>query len=368
MAATVSTLTSNVTAPVNFVLMKALLSAARKKLPFFNGTLPGTLEKGKGSASVKWRRIENLSSATTALTEVTGTAAAFLGRDAVQPTITDVTVAIAKYGNAILTTEEIDLFNVNSKAAQLMETLGANAGESLNLLMESAFSSGVVSGMTRFSNGSAGGAATVSTVTSAITLTDIKWMVNRLNRNSAMLFTPMGTGSTNIGTSPIRQSYYGICHVDVEEDIRGLSGFIPVEQYGGYTETMAFEFGTVGGVRFCSTEIVPIATNVTSSSATGWLRGATSTGGTNADVYRTYIYGKEAVGSVGLGNMHATSAYEMYDPTKPPAVELIAHQPGSSGIFDMFNEMGSIAWKAWFAGKVLNSNWIGQIRSGASNL
>jgi hypothetical protein len=44
MAATASTLTSNVTAPVNFVLMKALLSAARKKLPFFNGTLAGELE------------------------------------------------------------------------------------------------------------------------------------------------------------------------------------------------------------------------------------------------------------------------------------------------------------------------------------
>lgn len=368
MAATATTLTSNVTAPVNFVLMKALLSAARKKLPFFNGTLPGELSKGQGSASVKWRRIENLNASTTALSEITGTAAAFLGRDAVQPTITDVTQAIAKYGNLILTTEEIDLFNVNSKAAQLMDTLGANAGESLNLLMEAAFSSGVVSGMTRFSNGSAGGAATISTVTSAITLTDIKFMVNKLNRNSARPFTSMATGSQNIGTSPVRSSFYGIAHVDVEEDIRGLSGFIPVEQYGGYTETMPFEFGAVGGVRWCATEIVPISTNVSSSSATGWLRGATSTGGTNADVYKTYIYGQEAVGSVGLGNMHATNSYEMYDPKKPPAVELIYKQPGSSGIFDPYNEMGSLAWKAWFAGKVLNSNWIGLIRSGASNL
>ena len=368
MAATVSTLTSNVTAPVNFVLMKGLLSAARKKLPFFNGALPGSLEKSGGSMSVKWRRIENLAAATTALTEVTGTAAAFLGRNAVQPTITDVSKAIAKYGNAILTTEEIDLFNVNSKAAQLMDTLGANAGESLNLLVESAISTDVVAGMTRFANGSAGGAASVSTITREITLTDIKFMVNKLNRNSARVFTPVGYGSTNIGTSPVRSSYYGICHVDVEEDIRGLSGFIPVEQYGGYTETMPFEFGTVGGVRFCSTEIIPVSTNVTSSSATGWLRGAQSSGGTNADVYTTYIYGKEAFGTVGLGNMHATSSYEMYDPKTPPAVELIYHKPGSSGIFDMFNEMGSIAWKSWFAAKVLNTDWIGKIRSGATNL
>jgi N4-gp56 family major capsid protein len=345
--------------------MKALLSAARKKLPFFNGTLAGDLEKSKGSASVKWRRIENLTAATTALSEVTGTAAAFLGRSAVQPTITDVSVAMAKYGNAVLLTEEVDLYNVNSKTVQLMDTLGANAGESLNLLMEAVFAAAT---NIRYSNGSAGGAVSVSTITSPIVSTDIKYAVNKLNRNSAMLFTSQANGSTNIGTVPVRSSYYGIAHVDVEEDIRGISGFIPVEQYGGYTETMPFEFGAVNGVRWCSTEIIPVSTNVTSSSSTGWLRGGASSGATNVDVYTSYIFGKEAVGSVGLGNMHAATSYEMYDPKKPPAVELIAHQPGSSGIFDMFNEMGSIAWKAFFAGKILNDNWIIKVRTGASNL
>lgn len=367
MAATLTTFGTNVTAPVNFVLMKALLSAARKKLPFFNGTLAGELSKQKGSASVKWRRIENLTAATTALTEVSGTASAFLGRNSVQPTITDVTATMLKYGNPILLTEEVDLYNVNSRSVQLMDTLGANAGESLNLLMESVFS-GAATGMTRFSNGSAGGAASVSTITREITLTDIKFIVNKLNRNSAMQFTSNAYGSQNIGTSPVRSSYKGICHVDVEEDIRGLTGFIPVEQYGGYTETDPFEFGAVGGVRWASTEIIPVSTNITSSSGTGLLRGMQSSGSTNADVYSTYIYGKEAVGSVGLGNMHATTSSEMYDPSKPPAVELIYHAPGSSGIYDMFNEVGSLAWKAFFVGKILNDNWLGRIRSGASQL
>jgi N4-gp56 family major capsid protein len=366
MAATLTTLTSNITAPVNYVLMKALLSAARKKLPFFNGTLPGELVKSGGSASVKWRRIENLSPATTALSENTGTAAAFLGRNSVQPTITDITAAMAKYGNPILINEEVDLYNVNSKTVQLMDTLGANAGESLNLLMATEFANAAAA-MTRFSNGSTGG-ANVSAVSGVIALNDIKSIVNKLNRNSAQLFTAQANGSQNVGTVPVRQSYYGICHVDVEEDIRSISGFIPVEQYGGYAETVPFEFGAVGGVRWSSSEIVPISTNVSAVSGTGFLRGMVSSGGTNADVYSSYIYGKEAIGSVGLGNMHATSAYEMYDPKKPPAVELIVHQPGSSGVFDMFNEVGSIAWKSFFAAKILNDNWLGRIRSGASVL
>lgn len=66
--------------------------------------------------------------------------------------------------------------------------------------------------------------------------------------------------------------------------------------------------------------------------------------------------------------MHAATAYEMYNPAKPPAVELIYHAPGSSGVFDPYNEFGTLAWKTWFAGKVLNSNWIYQLRTGASSL
>ena len=361
MAATLTTLVSNITAPVDYVLMKALLMAARKRLPFFNGTLPGELMKKGGSASVKWRRIENLDAATTTLDEVSGTAAAFLGRSAVQPTITDVTVAVAKKGNAILLTEEVDLFNVNSDSVALMDTLGANAGLSLNILMEAVYSGAT---LIRYSNGAAGGGAADTDVNAAITLTDINYAVNQLNRNSGILFYSQGTGSVNVGTSPIRSSYRGICHVDVEIDIRALTGFIPVEQYAGYTETEPFEFGTVGGVRWASTEIIPISTGAGPDTSTG-LRGATTI---LNDIYSTYVYGKQAIGTVGLGNMHSTSNAEMYDPKKPPAVELIHHLKGSSGVFDMFNEVGSIAWKAYFAGKILNANWVVKIRSGASKV
>jgi N4-gp56 family major capsid protein len=335
--------------------METLLSAARKRLPYFNGTLPGKLEKQQGAASVKWRRIENLTAVTTALSEgaESVTPAFGNGRDSVRPTITDVTVAIAKFGNAITLSEEIDLFNVNSNSAALMDTLGANAGESLNTLMRDVFNGASI--IVR----SGGAVGTYSSVATAISVNDIKWSVNQLNRQSAMKFTPAGFGSQNVGTQPIRQSFYGICHVDVEEDIRGLTGFIAVEQYGGYTETEPGEFGAVGGVRWCSTEIAPIISDGSTESAV-----ATSFHGSSAllhHVYTSFIYGREAVGSVGLGENHAKEIYMMYD--RVPTVELIYHKPGTSGIADMFNERGSLAWKAWFAGKVLNGNWIVPIRT-----
>lgn len=358
--------TSYVALGVNFQLIKGLLSAARRHLPMFNGSLPGELTKNGSTASVKWERIDNLSPATTALAQIDGTSSSvFFGRSTVTPNVSNVSVAMAKYGNAILLNEELDLQQMNMRAMRFMDTLGANAGESLNLLMETAYSTGFT--QVRYSTGVAGGGANDSAIVSAIKLTDIQFAVNKLDRASAMKFTASATGSTNIGTSPVRQSYYGIAHPDVKEDIRGLTGFIGVEQYGGYTETIPFEFGAVGGVRWCDTEIIPISTGVTGASTaqgTQNLRGLGLNGG--YDAYSTYVYGKEAVGTVGLGNMHATTSYEMYDPKNPPAVELIYKPSGTVGT-DLYNEISSLAWKAWFAGKVLNVGWGVKIRSGASN-
>ena len=60
---------TDVVEEVNVQLMRGLLSALNKRLPFFNGSLPGTLE-GKGSTrSVRWERVENLAPATTPLAE-----------------------------------------------------------------------------------------------------------------------------------------------------------------------------------------------------------------------------------------------------------------------------------------------------------
>jgi len=351
MAALITNLATNVTAPVNYQLMRGLLSAVKKNLPYFNGSLPGTLTENNGAYAVRWERIENLTAVTSALSEPTGNATFFNGRDAVNPTVTRVDAAMAKYGNAITLTEEVDLVQVNARAMRFMDTLGANAGESLNGLMQTAVLAGVST--TRLS----GGVATSTAIVTAITANDIKYCVNQLNRNSAMKMFPVGIGSTNIGTAPIRASYFGICHPDNEEDIRALgTGFIPVEQYAGYTMTFPGEFGAMGGVRFSSTEIG----NITSDGATTSVNGFRGSSATANDIYDVLIYGMEAIGSVGLGEEHAKEIYQMYD--RVPAVQLIYHKPGTSGVADPFNEVGSLSWKAFFAGAVLNSNWVIRVR------
>lgn len=349
MALVVSNFGSDIPAPINNVYMRGLLSAARKTLPFFNGTVPGVLEKQGGSATVKWRRIENLAAVTTALSEVSpGSTIAFgIGRTSVRPTIFNTTKAVAKYGNAIMTTEEVDLFNINSGTMDLMDTLGANAGESLNSVARLEFDN---ASLIRY----ASGAANKSALVAEMKAVDVQWAVNKLERNSGMKMFTQATGNTNIGTSTVRSSYFGIVHPDVAHDIRQLTGFIGVEQYAGYTETIVGEFGAFGGCRFAMSEIAPIETGAGTTSTSNIFRGVSVD--TN-DVYTSYIYGKEAIGTVGLGVGYSTGVKMMYE-GKEQAIMLIQKKPGSSGIGDMFDEVGSIAWKAWHATKILNGNWL----------
>ena len=359
MASLITNSTTDISEEVNYQMMRGLLSAARKRLPFFNGSLPGELSGSGSTRSVLWERIENLTAVTTAISEPVGSTAWQNGRDLVQPTKNTKTATAQKFGNAIQLTEEVDLLQVNVKAIRLLDTLGANAGESLNELMIDEYQT-VTSTSVR--NGAA--ATTITSITTALTAGDIKWAVNHVNRNSGMKFTPMGTGSTNIGSSPIRDAYYGICHSDVEEDIRGITGFIGVEQYGGYTDTIPGEFGTVNGVRFSSTELSGVI-QIDSGGSRNTLR---ATGGVTAiDLYDTFIYAKEAVGTIALNSEHTTSSYKMYD-SVPSPIQLISHAPGSAGAGDPYNEIATIAWKAWFAAEVLNGKWLTRIRTGALDL
>ena len=349
--ATTTSFQSYVTAPVNNVLMRGLLSAARRVLPYFNGTIPGELMVNEGSATVKWRRIDNLALSTTALGEVSS-AVFGMGRSPSTPTVTDITKAVPKYGNFFYPSEEVDLFNVNSRAAQLLDNLGENAGASLNALSRNEFAN--ATNVYR-----SAGVASDDALDSQLTAGDIRYVVNQLNRQSAMKHFPMATGSENISTSTVRASYFGICHPDTEEDVRAITGFIGVEQYGGYTQTKVGEFGAVGGVRWCSTEISSIATGGANSASTDIYRGASEAAN---DVYETFIYGREAVGTVGLGDEFMTDVMMGGPETaQQSAIELITVPPTPS-VADPFGEVGVLAWKAWFAAKILNENWIWEVR------
>jgi N4-gp56 family major capsid protein len=352
MASPITTV-SDIAAPVDVVLQRTFLSNAKARCPYFVGSESAEIAEHAGSFTAKWRRYENLTPTTSALTALTGNVA-FPTRTAVQPTVTDITKAVSKYGNYILLNEEVDIVNPSNQSSKLSEVMGINAGQSLNRLQRNELEDNATL--------TYAGGTTDGTTDEKIGRGHIDYAVNVLDRNDAMYFLPRTEGNRAIGTAPIREAYWGLCHVDVEYDIRNMTGFQDVATYAGQTTIASGEFGTIGRVRWVCSSEGSIDTNVGATGGTD-LRETTAS---KTDLYSSVIFGKEAVGSLGLGMKHVKEIYMAGD--KLPGAIMISKAKGSAGVADALDELTSLGWKSWHGAKILNSNWIYGIRSGATDL
>lgn len=359
MAQTITATDVELTKPVNAVFQQTFLRRAQQTCPYFAGTMPGTLSKQMGTSTIKWRRIEQETPSTAALAELTSTATFMNGRDADTPTFTDVLATVSKYGQFYIVNEEVDLYNPNRTTNELVAVLGESAGRSLNQLMRDVMEDDATQ---RY----AANVASIGLVDSIVSTGDLNRIINELTRKSARTFTPMTTGTTAIGSSAILPSYWAICHPDVAHDVAGLTGFNSVEKYAGQTATVQGEFGYYAragrGVRFVMSEDASIDENTGDSVSASDLRATSGL----VDVYTICIYGQDAFGSVGLGERHTDGIYRAGDNTG--GWEMIFKERGSGGTSDPFNEISTLAWKAFFAGKALNANWSRALRCGATRL
>ena len=353
------TTTSEIAGPVNVVVQTSLLRNAKANCPYFVGSEPAEIAEHGGTFTAKWRRYENLTPTTTPLTELTG-GLSLPTRTAVQPTVTDITATIQKYGNFMFMNEETDLINLSNQSLKLSEVFGINAGRSLNRVQRNELEDNATISLA----GTATSAVTINTANMSLALIAVS--NNALNNNDAMKFRPMTTGNTNIGTSPIRDAYWMLNHVDVTEDVRGLTGFNSVETYANQTEIAQGEYGSVGGMRCIeSTESsIDLASGI-AVTGTATIAGR-SAGSVSYDLYNTVFFGKEAHGSVGLGFKHIKEIYTAGD--ELPGVQMISKPKGSAGSGDPLNEISTLGWKSWHVAKILNDTWIRTVRHTSSKL
>jgi len=351
MPATLTT-TTTIAAPVNVVLQARLLARANQKCVYTKGTVPSVIMSHQGSFTAKWRRYDELTPSTSALSEQTGTLTLPF-RNSATPSITDITKAVSKYGQHFLLNEEVDIGNVSQQSNELADVLGAAAGRSLNRIMRNEMEDNLTQVR-------AGAATADNAIVSKITRKALRSVVGTLQKQSAEKFTAGTMGSTNVNTTPVRDAYWGFVHIDVEKDIEDLAGFKSVEGYWGQTETAKGEFGYAGQVRFISTEEASTTANGGGNlGSTGLI----STAGSKIDLYESVIIGENAVGSLGLDNAHLQEQYEAED--VPPPIQMIIKPKGSSGVGDPYNEISTAAYKFWLAAKILNGNWGRRLTSGA---
>jgi len=372
MALAISDSTNDLTRIVNATYKETYLRNGKSRLLHFQGVAPAEVMHNRGSLTCNWQRIENLTDTAIqtagvevpqyeALTELTTNAAYGQGRNADTLSVTQVTATAAKYGNYVILNEEADLINVTAQMDKIMEVIGINAGDSLDKLQSIC----EVAGVTLVY---AGGVASEAAVVSKITLGSVKAVINTLDKKKALTFTPGTTGSQSFGTTQLMPGYIMLTHPDVAMDVTQLAGFKPYETYAGQISGFLGEYGsiTAGGrtVRCLS------AHNADVEADAGGLTGTTgliSETGTNIDTYTTLVYGQDAFGSLGFGSTYmdgSAMAGDTFDP-----IDLIVHGLGSGGgAADPYNEISTVAWKAWHKCAVLNGNWARGIVSGATAL
>lgn len=370
MALTVSATDSEVPKPVNVAFDETLLRNARPLAAYYIGSQPGELMLHRGTATVGWRRFNTsadnssgISPTTTALSEITGNAAYGMGRTPDTVHRTDTTASVSKYGQFFYVNEEVDVFNFNHTMDGIVQTLAISAGRSLNRLQRDVLEDNLTLHY-------AGNVASAGLVGAAVSAGDLNYAINVMSRNYVSTFTALSAGSQNVGSSPLLPSLWGFCHPDVAHDVAGLTGFKSVETYASHTSVMPGEFGFYGraglGVRFIQTPEASIDAGA-GAATSGDFRSTSSSN----DLYTIVIIGRDAHGAVGLGQQLPDGSFTASREGNPPAIELIVKGRNTnrpSGLDDPFDEMMSVAWKAWHAGAVLNSNWGRGVVVAATNL
>ena len=194
-----------------------------------------------------------------------------------------------------------------------------------------------------------GGSSTVS-VDESISLSLQHKAVRTLNANKAKKFTSIVTGGVKQGTFPVEASYIAFAHTDLEADIRGLSGFVPVARYGSQKPVHEMELGTVDSVRYVlSADLSPLQAAGAPVAATGLI----ADDATNVDVYSVIFVGMDSYGCLNLAGKG------VFTPVVVPV--------GQPSISDPLGQQGSVGWKMYSAEAILNSDWIVVVECGATD-
>ena len=145
---------------------------------------------------------------------------------------------LKQYGSYVNTTDVLLAASHDPVLNVISERQATQAGETLDFLSYKTFRAGTQvaysGGTSRATTDTTIGLATAgSQLTAAPTGSDglIQKAVRVLERNDAVKLRKKLRAAVGIATEPIRESFIGICHPDLRQDLEAITGFVPVEKY-----------------------------------------------------------------------------------------------------------------------------------------
>lgn len=272
------------------------------------------IPKRKG-ATTNFRRLNNLTVVTTALTEG-------VTPDGVNLDISAINATVSEYGNWTKISEFINMTGFDPLLTEVSGLMGENAGESIDTIVRDIAAAGT---NVVYANGK----ASRITVAAAdkITALDILKVRRTMRRNKVKPIRLPGGG----------MGYVALVHPDVAMDLMQTSEWI---SQNTYVDTKNREEGMLGkmyGIYF-----MEVDNGVKFAGA----------GATGADVFATVFLGR---GAYGIPDIEGS--------VKP---EIIVHPAGSGGTADPLNQFNTIAWKCAFTAVRLQELAIIRYESGAT--
>jgi N4-gp56 family major capsid protein len=282
------------------------LKIARANFVYKQAGKMGTIPASEGK-TVVWNRFTDFAAQTTALTE--GTDPTAIGMSA-----TLVSATISQYGALVTVSDLVNLVAIDNMVSQAIDQLAYNAA----LTIDTNIRDIVVAGTNvLYASGVANRTSLIPT--NVITVADVRKAVRSLKQNNA---APMANGD-----------YMAVIHPDVEYDLQGDSNWVNAHQYTDAALNGVYngEVGKLYGVRFMNTTQAPKLVN---------------SGSAGTEVYQSMFFGNE---SFGVSELQSLKTY-VDSPSPRSALRLYS----------------DVSWKASFAAKILNDNFLVRLESSAT--
>tara|TARA_B100000131_G_scaffold225231_1_gene216852 strand:+ start:4786 stop:5895 length:1110 start_codon:yes stop_codon:yes gene_type:complete len=346
-----------------FTIQKKMLPIAKRLLTFAKFAQKETKPQKQG-LEIRHRRYERFPIVDTPVAE--GVTPDFTSLEH-----TTLMHTLKQYGSYVNTTDVMLAASHDPVLSVITERQAQQAGETLDFLSYKVFRAGT---QVAYAGGSqragAAGTGVTKTIglaslatqqTSAPTGNDglIQKAVRVLQRNDAVKLRSKLRASVGIATEPIRESFVGICHPDLQQDLEAIDGFVSVEKYSDTGDAMEGEIGTVRGVRFITTtQAIPFkdaGATIASGSANAYS--ITSSGTMNSsgqsDVYPVIILAADAIGCATLGGMDSLRS------------KVVMPRPGPG---DPLGQRGTVAWDTFYSCIILQDLYMYRIECVATQL
>ena len=286
----------------------------------------------------KWRRYESLARAGAPLAEGIAPAGQKL-------TFTDITATLEQYGDAVKLTDVIVDTHEDQVLQQAMDLAGEQAAETVETLRINFLKAGT---NVYYANN----VATRGTVNSPAVRGDFRKIYRAFKKNKAREISQIVKASAMISTEPVGAAYFVMGHTDCDADLRGVTGFIPVEQYSNSMAAMPGEIGKIENMRIILTPLFE-PWLASGASGTTYLSGGVEVAGAAAcDVYPLIIVSRDAYAIVPLQGANAVTPMVL--------------NPGTPDKSDPLGQIGYVSWKTYQTGAILNQLWCARLEVAAT--